>query len=1588
MVIGLISSELFATPPLTRTYTINEETLHQIRKSAGRIYNELGDEFITKYWDEYTCSTRDENPDLGFFQRDRAFTDSFGIEDKVIDVYIAVVDFENPTIDYTQQLDDIRTYLYQFPWEIYQNALKNQDYYPTVEPIPSAVPNGWDIEPPNNVTGEDEAWWQLSDYQRAREMSFNLILMSYIVDMLYYAHDRTDPTTDEYIQFESILAHLQAHLLWIHETFFGYGLDQTNNWDTRGWNVIDKYTMDDSVTEIAPKGMCDDDNGPGGGVSLPQLSISNSNSRFHLICGMGYASLLTGQDDMLDSFVRNEFKSDGFLPVDTPFHGFNDYLTTNSGAFVAGITYQNRLLYLSNLFFTALNRFRGINLYNNNNQWNCDMLPRMVRYTLKRIDPELHHITFGDDWRYNGVNSAGADNEDMDHSIQIERGLLSFYYQNTDDPWTQNDIRWYVNELKNKSGNWPREMWENDLVSSFEVVMNYQANSMGGPVPVTNEGTFPSFLQNGTYSNAESTLMRNPTNNYDEYKNTHMLVVNHENSFIPCMNNDDNTSYQLYLWGNPVIVEAGYTAYDGVAIYEDWYRSSFSQNVLLIDPEKPQSAGLYLESDFLSLPSAMTHNVKISYEDPMNVFTEPMGVNWLTTNQETKPYHEKARKEFLLKHGNSLTGNGIEHLKINFRYNNSKSTTFDSTPVVADEQENPCMVYRNFYKIADRYFIIRDLAMFENPQTESNAFRNQMNLLTNVRRFGYRNLQYWVRARSAYPGVYQSYDLVNTKGMFIALGSSIAGVNSYELSSPDVTKLAWTPKDWVAETPNGRLGSMRRLSLTASSTNDQESFITFIYPCVSNYSYNPVTEAIQDLSGYRFIISEETKRILVALGSNESVEFPSSAYQMNSNGDFIVLNSESDLSSQHEMILSKGSYLSVSHTEGSNVTTKVVFESLDSDLEEVIASWSGQDLFVTTKANSPLYPKYKILRGNVAPLQLYSKTDYSNIETTGTISYNINSLSYDNQYFYVNYTWDDLCAADLINDDLVLVQATIPGAVISTDLNLQGFISITGDISICNGASMDIFPNSAVTISEGVHIYNHGTLTLDGESSNSINIDRVSQAWSGITTYRDGSFFCNEAIIQGAETGVHIRGASVITNSEITACHNGISIETATPFSITNNIIHGNTYGIFISNNYTTSEIGSIQNNELTQNGTGVLLYNSNTKLAMNDIHDNTRSGVYLLRGSNPIIKDCNISDTELNGISRPEILLESESYPIIDDFRNDINLDGFGYSLYYHTTDRIMQLMARNNYWGFTNSFGIRQSIYPLDWDVAYDPFSLEPNTFFPHLGDNLFKQAMIAEESGDVNLAKQLYTTVVESDPDSLYALQSLGRLNSLYSDSPYLLNELRTIYSTFYASSSDTTLIKNAQLIEIMLDRFEGLYLDALQEYEDQLVTSTTEMDSLLYLLDIAYTLQDMYYDDLSKGYNHAIAYNSHGLCISTLKDAKHSIDQLWVDILEKSIATTTGDFPVPTKLDLANYPNPFNPSTNIDFGIPTSGKVKLCIYNLKGQKVIELVNAAMERGYHTIVWDGKDSLNRSVASGMYFCRLESGSLTATRKMLLMK
>lgn len=85
---------------------------------------------------------------------------------------------------------------------------------------------------------------------------------------------------------------------------------------------------------------------------------------------------------------------------------------------------------------------------------------------------------------------------------------------------------------------------------------------------------------------------------------------------------------------------------------------------------------------------------------------------------------------------------------------------------------------------------------------------------------------------------------------------------------------------------------------------------------------------------------------------------------------------------------------------------------------------------------------------------------------------------------------------------------------------------------------------------------------------------------------------------------------------------------------------------------------------------------------------------------------------------------------------------------------------------------------------------------------------------------------------------------------------------------------------------------------------------------------------------------------------------------------------------------NHPNPFNPSTTIQFELPKSSNVSLAVYNLLGQKVATLVDDFLSGGRYSVVWNSRSDAGDQCSSGVYFYRLTHDVGTVSKKMVLLK
>lgn len=120
---------------------------------------------------------------------------------------------------------------------------------------------------------------------------------------------------------------------------------------------------------------------------------------------------------------------------------------------------------------------------------------------------------------------------------------------------------------------------------------------------------------------------------------------------------------------------------------------------------------------------------------------------------------------------------------------------------------------------------------------------------------------------------------------------------------------------------------------------------------------------------------------------------------------------------------------------------------------------------------------------------------------------------------------------------------------------------------------------------------------------------------------------------------------------------------------------------------------------------------------------------------------------------------------------------------------------------------------------------------------------------------------------------------------------------------------------------------------------------------------------------------------------LADVSYSGD-ITFHYLDSKVDGTTSAL-LPSELTVfKNYPNPFNPSTNLSWHLNEADVVVVNIYDVSGQLITELVNRHQSSGYHEKQWDGRDYSGAIVSAGVYLVSVRSGNHTQTRKMLILK
>jgi len=502
-------------------------------------------------------------------------------------------------------------------------------------------------------------------------------------------------------------------------------------------------------------------------------------------------------------------------------------------------------------------------------------------------------------------------------------------------------------------------------------------------------------------------------------------------------------------------------------------------------------------------------------------------------------------------------------------------------------------------------------------------------------------------------------------------------------------------------------------------------------------------------------------------------------------------------------------------------------------------------------------------------------------------------------------------------------------SLITNDMTIRQDAVINVDTDIEFGVELTVNPGIELRVRNGSIVKNRGSLFFIGEESHPIVVKgmcptKIQDHWLGVSSGNNSVLTLQDTYLSNATIGLDVY-------------ENGY-------FSITNS---------------------TIQHNEVS-----VEAYNSLVDFGHDKIQC-TQSGLASYHGAVPYLA---WNDTGQNIVAENEYgIYALQSLPYLEEGLNNF-CDNARLNI---KTDAADGIKAQQNWWGYTDENLIRDTFSDYH-NVIYSNWLMAPNgNAGKHCSNEPFDLAENARMNQDWSVAIQYYYQVLNDSLINSDDYQSLKGSTICHSRINQVPSYIDWLDDKIAAYQYDDEFSKELRNTKALCSRLIGDYQNAIDYYSDILDSSPAIVDSCFALIDMGFTW-------LESGGNLRNKYAA--LMPKTTKDqilnARKMLDNL-------RNPNETHEYVVPLRPVLYNnYPNPFNPSTTIEYSIPQTGRIKLSIYNIRGQKVKTLLDCDIERGQHRVVWDGRDDGNRGVASGVYFIRLVAAGGTSIRKAILLK
>ena len=565
----------------------------------------------------------------------------------------------------------------------------------------------------------------------------------------------------------------------------------------------------------------------------------------------------------------------------------------------------------------------------------------------------------------------------------------------------------------------------------------------------------------------------------------------------------------------------------------------------------------------------------------------------------------------------------------------------------------------------------------------------------------------------------------------------------------------------------------------------------------------------------------------------------------------------------------------------------------------------------------------------------------------------------------------------------------------STVCNIGNTMRSTTIVSCVVNGSIDAYPgNSGYGYLEVSNCEIYGNLNCTGYDSEFIATgNTIYGSVNAVVGYMGMSYSIqNNELYDGGinvirnsdEAGGSITG-NIISNAEIgiSLHHYDGGFSWAGTGTITNNIIDGATScGIVYSNSDPDDYDANISGNQVSNTASSAIKIIGNIEggtqwgLSSATIERNRISscggyGIYT-----KYFQDVEITNNTIEGVDSTGIYITDETlyYTSSATVKNNIISSGVEFGL--HISDMDDAVATFNDVWTF--ALGNYSGVTPGSGSISLDPQFVDPEN-----GNLNLQRVSPCIDAGDPT--SPLDPDDTRTDMGALYFHQDMPvKLTLIPEDPPIVLPETGGEFGFNIEVTNRTEEVQTFDFwseielpgwgsVEIM--SITGLSIaveDTVNRDRTQAVPDFAPPGIYTYLAYVGtypWIVEDYYYFHFEKegtDLEGSLGAAADWPCFGNVFDS------------ELNAVEIPADFALS-----APYPNPFNPSITISFTLPEPGWANLAVYNSKGQQVMQLIDGYRDAGCHNITIGAY-----RLASGIYFCRLDVGDFTATRKMILMK